>query len=129
MVNKHQNISLRDKKDYSYKCKTMKGTFLGELEELVLLTVAALGEEAYGVAIVAEIKETTGREMNIGAIHTVLRRLEDKGFAKSALGGATAERGGRRKRIYSITPEGTAKLDYSYQIRTSLYKRINTSLT
>ena len=67
----------------------MKGTFIGEFEELVLLTAAALGDAAYGVAIVSEIKEVTGREVNIGAIHTVLRRLEDKGFMKSRLGGAT----------------------------------------
>ncbi|MEO1257038.1 MAG: PadR family transcriptional regulator [Bacteroidota bacterium] len=107
----------------------MKGTFLGELEELVLLTAAALGEDAYGVAIVAEIEETTGRKMNIGAIHTVLRRLEDKGFAKSRLGGATAERGGRRKRIYALTPAGSATLEQIYKIRTTLYERINPSLS
>lgn len=107
----------------------MKGTFLGELEELVLLTAAALRDDAYGVAIVAEVKSTTGREMNIGAIHTVLRRLEGKGFVKSRLGGATAERGGRRKRIYTLTHAGQATLDYAYEIRTSLYKRIRPSLS
>ena len=107
----------------------MKGTFLGELEELVLLTAAAMGDDAYGVAIVAEIKQTVNREMNIGAIHTVLRRLEGKGFLKSRLGGATAERGGRRKRIYSITQAGQATLEYAYEIRTSLFKRIKPTVT
>ena len=107
----------------------MKGTFIGELEELILLTAAALNEEAYGVAIVAEIKETTGREMNIGAIHTVLRRLEDKGFLKSRLGGATNERGGRRKRIYTLTHAGQATLDQTYEIRSALYKRIRPSMS
>ena len=107
----------------------MKGTFLGELEELVLLTAAALHEKAYGVSIVAEIKSTTGREMNIGAIHTVLRRLETKGFLKSHLGGATTERGGRRKRIYTPTHAGQATLDQAYEMRTSLYKRIRPSLS
>jgi len=107
----------------------MKGTFLGELEELVLLTAAALKAEAYGVAIVAEIKKTTGREMNIGAIHTVLRRLEDKGFLSSVMGGATAERGGRRKRIYTLTHAGSSTLDYSYRVRTMLYERINPSFS
>lgn len=107
----------------------MKGTFIGELEELILLTAAALKEEAYGVAIVAEIKETTGREMNIGAIHTVLRRLEGKGFMKSHLGGATNERGGRRKRIYTLTHAGQATLDQAYEIRSRLYKRIRPSMS
>ncbi len=107
----------------------MKGKFIGELEELILLTAAALRDEAYGVAIVAEIKETTGREVNIGAIHTVLRRLEDKGFMKSRMGGATSERGGRRKRIYTLTHAGLAILDEIYEIRSSLYKRIRPSLS
>ena len=107
----------------------MKGTFIGELEELILLTAAALRDDAYGVAIVAEIKKTTGREVNIGAIHTVLWRLEDKGFMKSRLGGATSERGGRRKRIYSLTHAGLATLDQIYEIRSSLYKRIRPSLS
>ena len=107
----------------------MKGTFLGELEELVLLTAAALGEEAYGVAIVAEIKATTGREMNIGAIHTVLRRLENKGFLSSRLGGATTQRGGRRKRIYTLTQAGQVTLDQTYEIRSSLYKRIRPAIS
>lgn len=107
----------------------MKGKFIGELEELILLTAAALRDEAYGVAIVAEIKETTGREVNIGAIHTVLRRLEDKGFMKSRMGGATSERGGRRKCIYTLTHAGLAILDEIYEIRSSLYKRIRPSLS
>lgn len=107
----------------------MKGTFVGELEELVLLTAAALKHKAYGVAIVAEIKVTTGREVNIGAIHTVLRRLEDKGFMKSHMGGATEQRGGRRKRIYTLTHAGQVILDQLYEIRTSLYRRIKPSLS
>ena len=107
----------------------MKGTFIGELEELILLTAAALKEEAYGVAIVAEIKETTGREVNIGAIHTVLRRLEEKGLLKSQMGGATNQRGGRRKRIYTLTHAGQVILDQLYEIRVSLYKRIRPSLS
>ncbi len=102
----------------------MKGTFIGELEELVLLTSAFLANEAYGVAIVAEIKATTGREVNIGAIHTVLHRLERKGFLTSRLGGATSERGGRRKRIFSLTPSGESALTRIFQIRTRLYKKI-----
>ena len=111
------------------KYKSMKGTFIGELEELVLLTAAALKEDGYGVAIVAEIKEATGREVNIGAIHTVLRRLEDKGYMKSEMGGATRQRGGRRKRIYTLTHSGQVILDELYEIRSRLYKRIRPSFS
>ena len=107
----------------------MSQSNIGELEELVLLAAAALHEEAYGVAIVAELKKSTGREINIGAIHTVLRRLEDKGFLTSRLGGATAERGGRRKRIYTPTHAGQATLDRTYEMRTSLYRRIRPSIS
>ncbi|MEM9327989.1 MAG: PadR family transcriptional regulator [Bacteroidota bacterium] len=107
----------------------MRGTSIGELEELILLMAAALKDDAYGLRIVAEIKETTGREVNIGAIHTVLRRLEDKGLMKSHLGGATAQRGGRRKRIYTLTTAGQSILDQTYEIRTALYKRIKPSLS
>jgi len=107
----------------------MRGAYIGELEELILLTAAALKEDAYGVAIVAEIKKTTGREVNIGAIHTVLRRLEDKGLMKSRMGGATTQRGGRRKRIYSLTHSGQVVLDKMYEIRINLYRRIKPSLS
>ena len=107
----------------------MKGTFLGELEELVLLTAASLGERAYGVAIIAEIKQSTGRELNIGAIHTVLRRLEQKGFLNSKFAGATKKRGGRRKRIYTPTYAGHATLEQIYLIRTTLFKRIKPQMS
>lgn len=102
----------------------MKGTHLGELEELVLLTVGSLYQEAYGVAVMDEIKENSGREMNISAIHAVLRRLEEKGLLKSQMGGSTNERGGRRKRLFTLTKEGKMALDQSISIRRTLYERI-----
>ena len=69
---------------------------LGEFEELVLLMVAVLKEEAYGLAICDEFKNQSGRSATIGAVHATLNRLESKGFVQSSLGGATKERGGRR---------------------------------
>jgi PadR family transcriptional regulator, regulatory protein PadR len=84
----------------------MSRIYLGELEELVLLMVALLNKEAYGVAIVDELRNTTGRDITISAIHAVLHRLEEKGFVTSKMGGASAERGGRRKRLFSITAYG-----------------------
>lgn len=102
----------------------MKGTHIGELEELVLLTVGSLFDEAYGVAVMDEVREKAGRDMNISAIHAVLRRLEEKGLLKSRMGGSTNERGGRRKRLFTLTKEGKLALDQSISLRQSLYERI-----
>ncbi|MEQ9008120.1 MAG: helix-turn-helix transcriptional regulator, partial [Ekhidna sp.] len=101
-----------------------KGNHLGELEELVLLTVGSLYNEAYGVAVMDEIRENAGRDMNISAIHAVLRRLEEKGLLKSHMGGSTNERGGRRKRLFTLTKAGKLALDQSISLRQSLYERI-----
>ncbi len=102
----------------------MKGTYLGEFEELVLLTVGALYDEAYGVAVMDEIKTETGRSVNISAIHSALRRLEEKGFVSSRMGGATNERGGRRKRYFILTSYGKKALDEAQSLRLKLYNRI-----
>lgn len=102
----------------------MKGSHLGELEELVLLTVGSLYDEAYGVAVMDEIREQAGRDMNISAVHAVLRRLEEKGLLKSQMGGSTNERGGRRKRLFTLTKAGKEILDESIALRNSLYQRI-----
>lgn len=102
----------------------MKGTHLGELEELVLLTVGSLYDEAYGVAIMDEIKAQTARDLNISAVHAVLRRLEEKKLLTSKMGGATSERGGRRKRMFSLTKAGKMALDHNMTIRTGLYQKI-----
>jgi PadR family transcriptional regulator PadR len=84
----------------------MKGTNLGEFEEIVLLTVAALIDEAYSVSICDEIKKSTGRNVKLGVVHAVLNRLEKKGYIVSSLGEATKVRGGRRKRFFQITHGG-----------------------
>ncbi|MBA4056410.1 MAG: PadR family transcriptional regulator [Marivirga sp.] len=85
--------------------------YLGELEELVLLMVALLNKEAYGVSITEELQKQAGRTLSISAVHAVLHRLEEKGFVKSKMGGASAERGGRRKRLFSITTYGRTALE------------------
>jgi PadR family transcriptional regulator, regulatory protein PadR len=85
--------------------------YLGELEELILLMVALLNKEAYGVSIADELKKQASRELSISAIHAVLHRLEGKGFVKSRMGGASQERGGRRKRLFSITTYGRHALE------------------
>ena len=84
----------------------MKGTHLGEFEELVLLTVGVLHGNAYGVSIGKAIEEKMKRSITISTVHTVLYRLEEKGFVKSEFGGSTSARGGRKKRLYHITGAG-----------------------
>lgn len=102
----------------------MKGTYLGEFEELVLLTVGVLYDDAYGVSVVQEIKKETGRVVNISAVHSALKRLQAKGFVVSSMGGATNERGGRRKRFFTLTTHGKQALDEAQSLRLKLYNRI-----
>ena len=102
----------------------MNKEYLGEFEELVLTMVGILQEEAYGNAIVNEIKHRVGRESNLSAVHVTLYRLEDKGYVKSQMGGATNSRGGRRKRIFTVTNAGLAVLRSMKEARIDLWKLI-----
>ncbi len=101
----------------------MKETGLGDFEEVILLLVGILGKEAYAFNIAEEFETQTQRAVSIGAVHSTLTRLEDKGFLKSEMGNSTAERGGRRKRIYSITAYGRRALENSRDFRVSLWKQ------
>lgn len=104
----------------------MRKTYLGELEEVVLLTVALLyKEEAYGVAITEKLIEVTGRDISISAVHATLHRLEEKGFLRSQTGGATAERGGRSKRFFTLTVSGTKAIKEIRSIRETFWSRIS----
>ncbi len=102
----------------------MKGTYLGEFQELVLLTILILGEEAYGVMIQEEIYNRMNRAVSRGALHTALTRLEEKGFLRSELGAANAIRGGRRKRIYQVTSKGNEALETAKNLRDNLWATI-----
>lgn len=102
----------------------MKGTQLGELEELILLTVAALYDDAYGIAIMNEIKVRAKRSISISTVHAVLKRLEDKGFMSSRYDGATPERGGRRKHLFRVTAAGEKALKNSRELRNELWDQI-----
>jgi PadR family transcriptional regulator, regulatory protein PadR len=102
----------------------MKGTNLGEFEELVLLTIAALVSEAYSVAICDDLTKRTGREVKLGVIHAVLNRLEEKGLIKSRLGEATKARGGKRKRYYAVTSAGKASIIKAKEMRDQLWSII-----
>ena len=101
----------------------MKETRLGEFEEVIMLLVGILGEEAYAFKIAEEFESQTGRAVSIGATHSTLDRLENKGFLKSGMGNATAERGGRRKRIFTITALGKRVVKESMDFKVSLWSQ------
>jgi len=102
----------------------MRGTYLGEFEELVLLGVGILFDDAYGLAIVDELEKQTGRNIMISSVHKALVRLEDKGYLKSHRGGASEVRGGRDKRLYTLTQAGKKVLNESRELRNSMWKEI-----
>lgn len=102
----------------------MKGTYLGEFEEVVLLAVAILAGDAYGAAITNEIEQQMNRSVNLGAVHAALHRLEEKGLLSSRLGGATTERGGRSKRFFTMTMAGNKALDNIREIRNRMWNAI-----
>lgn len=103
----------------------MKITKLGEFEELVLLTVIVLQEDAYGVAIKKELEERLESTLSVGSIQSALKRMEEKGFLNSKFGEATARRGGKRKRIYSATPHGHRVLTEIKAVRAGLWSSIS----
>jgi PadR family transcriptional regulator, regulatory protein PadR len=96
-------------------------TRLGEFEEVILLLAGILGEEAYAFKIAEEFESQTKRSVSIGAVHSTLTRLEEKGFLKSEMGKATSERGGRRKRIYTITAYGKKTLTAAKEFKQALW--------
>lgn len=102
----------------------MKRSFLGEFEEVVLLVVAACAEQPYGVTVWELVQEQTSRSITISAVHATLYRLEEKGYLSSQMGGATAERGGRRKRFFTLTAAGSRALQEIQAVRSRLWQAI-----
>jgi DNA-binding PadR family transcriptional regulator len=102
----------------------MSKEYLGELEELILTMVGLLEEDAYGNAIIKEIREQVNREVSLAAAHVTLYRLERKGYIRSRVGGATKTRGGRRKRIFTITHSGLSVLRAMKEDRVKLWKLV-----
>ena len=98
-------------------------TRLGEFEEVILLLVGILREEAYAFKVAEEFESQTARAVSIGAVHSTLTRLEEKGFLTSEMGESTAERGGRRKRIYTITAYGRKTLKAARDFKLSLWNQ------
>src|SRR3970040_934945 len=102
----------------------MRRSDLGEFEEVVLLAVAVLTPEAYSVAVAEELEKETGKTVTTGAVHAALQRLENKGMVSSKMGEATPERGGRRKRIFTLTVAGSTMTHQVRDVRNRLWERI-----
>ena len=106
----------------------MKGSYLGEFQELVMLAIISLNEEAYGVGIQKAIDKAAKRSITRGALHSALSRLEEKNFLSSKFGNATPERGGRRKRIYTVTSAGKSALYEAQEVRNKFIRGSEFSL-
>src|SRR5690349_22684492 len=102
----------------------MKKYQLGEFEEIVVLTIGILHKDAYGVSIKKEIEGRLSRSVSMGALHTALVRLEDKGYIKSFAGEETEDRAGRPKRYFQITALGKKAMEYAKETRNELWKAI-----
>lgn len=102
----------------------MRKTYIGELEEIVLLITVMLQEGAYGVAITQALDEQLNRKISVSAVHATLHRLAEKGFVDSFMGGATTERGGRRKRYFKITQAGSKVLRDIQDSRAMLWNQL-----
>lgn len=103
----------------------MKGSKLGEFEELILLTVGILQGEAYGLGVQNHINETSSRQVNLSAVHASLNRLDEKGYVRSTLGAPSQNRGGKRKRLYELTPFGVKALAEMKKIRDELWGQLS----
>jgi PadR family transcriptional regulator PadR len=99
----------------------MKGDRLGEFEELTLLAVSALGDAAYGVSVQQLLEKEMRREVSLGNVYAALERMEAKRFLDSSLGEVTAARGGKRKRIFAVTPLGQRTLRDVRRTREALW--------
>jgi DNA-binding PadR family transcriptional regulator len=102
----------------------MKGEHLGEFEEFTLLAVRALGDNTYAVPIQQYVEKVTARPVSIGAVYAALARLEDKGFVRSTMSEALAQRGGKAKRVYTVTPTGLRTARDLHRVRERIWKTI-----
>ena len=102
----------------------MKGERLGEFEEFTLLAVRALGDETYAVPVQQYVENTTQRRASLGAVYAALARLEEKGFVRSTMSEAVAQRGGKAKRVYTVTPSGLRTARDLHRMRERIWNAI-----
>jgi len=105
-----------------------KGNHLGDLEELVLLSVLRLKDDAYGAPIRSELEESAGRSVSISTIYVTLMRLEEKGFIRSWMGEPTGVRGGKAKRFFAVSPAGVSALHATRGVRDQMWEGVEASL-
>jgi PadR family transcriptional regulator PadR len=103
----------------------MKGDRLGEFEELTLLAVKALGAQTYGVPVQQFVEDAAKRPVTMGAIYSALDRLEQKGFVRSVLGESSPRRGGKRKRLFEVTPLGIRTVRDLRRVRDRIWAAID----
>ncbi len=106
-----------------------KGDYLGEFELVVLLALARLGNDAYGVSIYEEIQRITGRDASVPAVYVTLTRLEKKGLVSSRVGEPTGERGGRAKKFFQVEPAGADALKRSRDMLDRLWEGVELEAT
>ena len=104
----------------------MKGDRLGEFEELLLLSLQALHDATYVVPVQQFLERTAGRPVSLGAVYAALDRLELKGLVRSSMGEATPERGGKSKRLFSVTREGKRMVQDVRRVREAIWRAIET---
>ena len=102
----------------------MKGEHLGEFEEFTLLAVRALGDNPYAVPIQQYVEKVTARPVSIGSIYAALARLEEKGFLRSTMSEAVAQRGGKSKRVYTVTSDGLRTARDLHRVRERIWNAI-----
>jgi DNA-binding PadR family transcriptional regulator len=102
----------------------VKGEHLGEFEEFTLLAVRALGDQTYAVPIQQYVEEVTARPISVGSIYAALARLEEKGFLRSTMSEAEARRGGKSKRVYTVTPNGLRIARDLHRVRERIWNAI-----
>ena len=98
---------------------------LGEFEQLVLLAIVHLGDDAYGIPIVEEIERRTGRDVARAAVYITLRRLEEKGFVSTRMGDSTPERGGKPRRYAKLEAAGARALRDARQAAERMWKGLD----
>jgi DNA-binding PadR family transcriptional regulator len=105
-----------------------RGEHLGEFEQIVLLAVAQLGGEGYGVTVRQEIQKRTGRRVSLGAVYATLVRAEEKGYVAGFEGESTSVRGGRAKRHYRLLPAGAGALKASRRMLDRMWEGVDPDL-
>ena len=102
----------------------MKGERLGEFEEFTLLAVRALGDNTYAVPVQEYVEKATGRAVSLGAVYAALARLEEKGFVRSGMTEAVAQRGGKSRRVYTVTAAGLKTARELHRVRERIWNAI-----